>query len=213
MDELILAARTEALLGGRPLQGLAVGGGEYLTFLAQPENTRFISRAAAETDPSWKQIIPYIVLHCAGSVLLYRRGARGGEARLHALHSIGFGGHVASGDETLFAGGWRTYLDGARRELEEEVALAPDAIAGERIVGVINDDSVEVGRVHFGVVHVCDLRRQEARRREAQIAAPRWIEVGALNVGGVELETWSALVVRHWPALAAQPGWAPPPAR
>lgn len=211
MKELVLAAPTAALFAGRPLQGLAVGGGEYLDFLMSPENTRFIPRAAAEEDPSWKQIIPYLVLHCQGRLLLYRRGAGGGEARLRALYSLGFGGHVASGDETLFTGGWQSYLAGARRELEEEIVLAPDAVAGERIVAVINDDSVAVGRVHFGIVHLLELRRPEARKREAQIVAPRWAAVEELaGPGAPALETWSALVLRHWPALAAQPGWEPP---
>ena len=54
----------------------------------------FGPKPVLEQDESFRQIIPYVVLRCGGNYLTYTRGATGGESRLHAKISMGFGGHV-----------------------------------------------------------------------------------------------------------------------
>lgn len=210
-DEHVLAVPTADLLAGRPLQGLAAGGGAFLDFIFEPAHTRFLPRAAAELDPAWKQIIPYVLLHSGGQLLLYRRGKASTETRLVALHSVGVGGHIRNTDESFFAApGWEAYQQAVRREVEEEVAIAPGNLRRDRIVGVINDDSVEVGRVHFGVVHIWDLERPEVEKREAKIVAPRFVPLAELaGAAAPPLETWSQLCVAHWRQLEAAAGWRP----
>src|SRR5437016_3151552 len=77
-------------------------------------------------------------------------GRGGQETRLHGLYSVGIGGHISEEDHGLFSKD-RGYQEGMRRELNEEVAIHE---GNEATVAVINDDSTEVGCVHFGVVHV-----------------------------------------------------------
>src|SRR5688572_3846683 len=54
----------------------------------------FVERARGEETPAWKQAIPYCVVADEERVLLMKRRAKGGEARLHGKLSIGVGGHI-----------------------------------------------------------------------------------------------------------------------
>ena len=203
-DELVLAVPTATLFAERKFQGLEAGGREFLQRIFAVGDSRYIPRSSAESDPSWKQIIPYVVLHVGDRLFTYRRGKSSGEARLAALHSVGVGGHVNPGDESLFAApGVGAYEAALERELAEEVAVAPEIVLRRRTVAVINDDSVEVGRVHFGIVHCWELARPEVAPRERKIAEPRFLSLDQLRgPKAPELETWSRLVVEHWHELS-----------
>src|SRR5207245_7179115 len=115
----------------------------------EPSLLSFRPRAEVETDPSYKQIIPYVVLRSGNLVFHYTRGQKGSEARLRALRSLGVGGHISEVDVSLFGDPYRS---GLAREVAEEVHL--DSPYTERCVGLINDDRTPVGRVHLGIVHV-----------------------------------------------------------
>lgn len=54
----------------------------------------WVPRPVAETDPVYKQLIPYVLLQTADGLHTgcYRR--RGSEKRLHDFWSVGIGGHV-----------------------------------------------------------------------------------------------------------------------
>jgi predicted NUDIX family phosphoesterase len=209
-DELILAVRTSELFARRKFQGIEPGGTEYLEFIFEPRHTHYIRRSSAEEDASWKQIIPYVVLHSGGRVLTYTRGKLSGEKRLVAQRSVGLGGHIRHTDESFFAAaGPEAYRVAVQRELEEEISLPSDVLLADRIVGVINDDSIAVGKVHFGIVHIWDLSRPEAMRRETKINSPHFEDIDRLQRTEdlSSFETWSQLCLRHWAALNAQPGW------
>lgn len=180
-------------------QGLAVGAAAWLPCLFDPRHSRFLPRAQAENDPAWKQVIPYVILHCAGEVFCYRRGQASTESRLRALHSVGLGGHIRPTDETFFAQPGRAAYDAAlRRELDEEVALGA-AVEAEHLIGLINDDSTPVGQVHIGVVHLWRLAAPAVKAREAKIAAGRFASPAALLAQpGLELESWSRLCLEDW---------------
>lgn len=208
-DELVLAVRTDELFARGIFQGLKSGGAEYLQFIFDPRNSRYIPRSLAETDPSWKQIIPYVLLTCGGKLLLYRRGRRSTETRLVDLHSMGIGGHINPGDESIFAAaGFPAYQTAMWREVAEEVAMPEDNRLSDRIVGVINDDSVEVGRVHFGIVHIWELHWPDVSSRETKIADLRFVNPAELRgPGAPALETWSQLCLDHWEDLQTRSGW------
>ncbi len=127
--------------------------------------TRAIGRAnEVETDPSYKQLIPYCIFRCGEAVFHYRRGKIQGEGRLRGLRSIGIGGHISSTDaETAEA----SYLAAMRREIEEEVFL--ESAYTQKCVGLINDDLTDVGRVHLGIVHLFELEAPKVRPREESI--------------------------------------------
>ena len=78
-----------------------------------------------------------------GMAFRYRRGSKGGEARLHNTWSVGLGGHINPED--------KTYDLAVRREIREEVGVG---IEVPKPVAVINYDGTDVGKVHFGILHV-----------------------------------------------------------
>ena len=148
-------------------QGLSLEADRYMAAFLDPQNNLFLPRPSAEADPSYKQIIPYLVLRHGDRVLCYTRGKSGGEARLHAKMSVGIGGHMNDGDTNAAHFDQAAYLRAVERELHEELEI-PGPYR-QRAVALINDDTNEVGRVHLGVVHLVDhavIKR--GRRREGR---------------------------------------------
>jgi len=123
-------------------QGFSPEADRYLNALLVPELATFRARSEVEDDPSFQQIIPYVIFRSGELVFTYVRGKSGGETRLRKLRSIGVGGHVAEADAEG-RGTVEAYDLALLRELEEEVEIAsPGQI---RRVGLINDDSNPVG--------------------------------------------------------------------
>lgn len=99
-DERVLVVPTRLFRDGGVFQGFSTEAVARCDALFAPESTRFMRRGAAERDPEFKQLIPYIVFVCedaAGgrpSVFAYRRGDGQGETRLRSKWSVGVGGHI-----------------------------------------------------------------------------------------------------------------------
>lgn len=171
-------------------QGFCHQTDRYLQVLLDPGNVTFRPRSQMEDDPSFKQIIPYCILRSGDSVFRYTRGKKMGEKRLHALESIGVGGHISLADERPLIGGSElTYEEAMHRELEEEVVI--ESPFRERCAGLINDDSSPVGQVHLGVVHLLDLDRPLVRRRETSLAQAGFVSIADVRAARERLETWS----------------------
>jgi predicted NUDIX family phosphoesterase len=162
----------------------------YLPRLLDPANLYYLARAEAEQDPSYKQLIPYVVLRWREQVFHYTRGAAGTEARLRALRSIGVGGHICAEDA---AGDADPYCAGLLREIAEEVEL--QSPYSESVVGLINDDRTPVGQVHLGVVHVFDLQEPRVNRREQALAESGFAALDDLRRDRERFETWSQFLL------------------
>ena len=148
-DERVLCIPAARLRTAGYFHGFRRADDHFHTTLLDATTYSFRTRREVETDPSFKQLIPYVVLACGGRVFYYRRGASGTEARLTALRSVGIGGHISEVDT---AGGADPYRTGMLREVDEEVAIGCGYT--ERFLGLINDDTTPVGAVHLGVVHI-----------------------------------------------------------
>ena len=170
--------------------GIRSGASSGIDRLLDPAEHFFLDRAAAEEDPGHKQLIPYCIFRHHGRILHYTRGNSGGEARLHALGSVGVGGHVNPVDTEGGKFGADAYHTAVRREIDEELVIGGPW--SERIVALLNDDSNPVGQVHLGIVHLVELETPEVRSREDALAnlSLRTLEElrGPLYQG---LESWS----------------------
>ena len=162
----------------------------YLPRILEPRHLSYRLRSEVETDPSFKQIVPYVVLRWQDQVFHYTRGKRATETRLHALRSIGVGGHISLDDKNLFES---PYREAMFREVAEEVFL--ESSFEERCIGLINDDSTPVGQVHLGIVHVFDLREPKVRRREQALTRAGFSPIQELSSQRDEFETWSQFVI------------------
>jgi predicted NUDIX family phosphoesterase len=175
-------------------QGIQTDVLKYLEAILDPANNFFMDRGKAEEDPSFKQIIPYALFHHEGRYLHYTRGKSGGESRLHAQGSVGIGGHINPVDERADPLGRETYLAGVEREIDEELHITGGH--RNRIVGLLNDDSNDVGKVHLGVVHVFELESDQIESGEDALANLAFQSITDLK-GELHgsLETWSKFCV------------------
>src|SRR4051794_24182824 len=94
----VLVVPAEALDRLGRFQGFSAEADRYLEGLLGAGLGEFRPRSEMETDPSFKQIIPYVVFRSGEDIFCYTRGSSQGEARLHRLRSIGVGGHVDEAD-------------------------------------------------------------------------------------------------------------------
>jgi predicted NUDIX family phosphoesterase len=180
-------------------QGFSADVDRYLPTMLEQKNNAFQPRALAETNPAFKQIIPYVVVTDGKSILHYVRGKKAGEQRLVAKGSIGIGGHINEEDHTFFAFGLQAFQEAVKREVCEELAIQGEFNA--RPIGLINDDSTEVGRVHFGVVHVLFCKPEEVKKNEQVITQVEFISIEELKAKREQMETWSQLCLDNIDAL------------
>ena len=179
--ERVLVVPTELFHRLGYFQGFCGDVDRYLGDLFDARHASYLPRREVEQDPSFKQLIPYVIFrHTDPQVVrayFNTRGARawakGGCTRSGAWASAGiFRLCDADAGPSI-----HPYEEGMRRELDEEVQI--DTPYSARCVGLINDDQTEVGRVHLGVVHLFDVERPAVRPRETDL-----LETGFRPVAG-----------------------------
>jgi predicted NUDIX family phosphoesterase len=190
-DELVLGLSLARLNELGPFTGFSTKIHHYLPALLDPRFLSFRPRSECETDRTWLQLIPYVVLRHNHCVFHYTRGSKGGEKRLHALTSIGIGGHINPVD-TAAADPYRA---GMERELAEEIHLG--CAYTEDILGLVYDPSTPVGSVHLGVVHVLQLVNDDVTPRELSITDCGFAAIDELKWNVAQFETWSQFALAH----------------
>jgi predicted NUDIX family phosphoesterase len=191
-DERVLVIPTDRFGAAGYFHGFRAADESFRAAILDPAACSFRPRSEVETDPSFKQLIPYIVLKHGTSLFHYRRGAAGTEKRLAAKLSIGVGGHISEADA---AGEGDLYRNGMHRELDEEIAIG--CRYSERLLGFINDDRTPVGSVHLGVVHLLELSEPLVAPREEAIAEAGFAPLAELACRSADFETWSQFVLQE----------------
>lgn len=176
-------------------QGFRADPNHYLDAILAPGANFYLPRPAAELDPTHKQIIPYNIFRHHQRYLIYTRGGKSGEKRLHAKQSIGIGGHINPHDEREDSLGLTTYYNAIERELQEELIIHGNHT--QQVIGLINDDANEVGQVHLGVVHLFDLDTDNVHSNEEAIQDLHFRSIDELVAGFDQLETWSQFCVDY----------------
>jgi predicted NUDIX family phosphoesterase len=184
--EQVLVIPRRSIMGDPGWLGLTTDGMDAFEALVARAG-EFRPRAEVEVDRSWKQVIPYLVLRDGPRYFLMRRTQAGTDARLHDRWSIGVGGHLNPGDRDL--------AGGLRREWAEEIAA--DFEPEFRLVGLLNDDSTEVGSVHIGAVYVADAAMRPVAIRETDKLTGSFAEPAEVAAVVDRMESWSALVFAH----------------
>jgi predicted NUDIX family phosphoesterase len=191
-EELVLVIPTRVLHEAGIFQGLSRAVEHYFPVLLDPRHFSFLPRSRAEEDPTYKQLIPYVVMKYRDQVFHYTRGQGAGEKRLRALRSVGIGGHLNPGDGS---DGEHPFRQGLLREVVEEVIL--DTAYRETCLGFINDDATPVGTVHLGIVHVFELDAPRVERREADLTQAGFASIAELCREKDAFETWSQFVLEE----------------
>lgn len=191
-EERVLVVPTEVFHSLGYFQGFRADTSS-LSELLKPANVSYRPRGEMENDPSFKQLIPYVLFRHTtedggAQLFQYTRGAGQGETRLRQKVSIGVGGHISTyGDRG------ESYAEGMQRELAEEVAI--DTTFRETVAGMINDDETDVGKVHLGVVHVFDVDEPKVSAREEDILHSGFELIGKLMERREDMESWSRITI------------------
>jgi predicted NUDIX family phosphoesterase len=143
-DEQILVVKRSVLFPDGAWQGLQeVDMQEYLHEVKMHQEFR--PRALMEQDPTYKQIIPYLIFSHDNHYFLMERAKKASEQRLKSKLTLGIGGHIRKEDIS-----GASIFDWARREFHEEINYSGNLSITP--LGILNDDSNEVGQVHVGFV-------------------------------------------------------------
>lgn len=158
------------------------------------KEVRAMKRGHAETNPAYKQLIPYGVIKRGDQIFTYERLSGGGDERLHGNLSIGVGGHMnPTSDDTLMS----MIFTNLMREIEEEISIEGQFIRSE-VIGLINDDSNEVGKVHLGVLVVLELPEEATIEiNEVDSLEGKFVDIKQLKTKKIYgcLENWSKIAV------------------
>jgi len=182
-DELVLVVPRVAIMADPGWHGIRTDGAADFEAVVAVEG-RFEPRSRVEPDRSLKQVIPYLVLRDGPRYFLMHRTRAGGDERLHDRWSIGVGGHVNPGDGGL--------AGGLLREWHEE--LVADFVPDFRLLGLLNDDTTEVGSVHVGAVYVGNANGRPVVIRETHKLEGRFAGVDETARVRDRMESWSQLV-------------------
>lgn len=157
----------------------------------------FNAENCAERNEGFKQPIPYIVITKGDKFYVTERLEGGGESRLHGKLSMGIGGHMnpIEGYESFP----ELLHENTLRELNEELAVEDnDESIDIVMVGLINDDVNEVGKVHIGLLGKIELKDgQEVSIREVEQLKGAWYTLDELLSPDVfsRVESWGKIVV------------------
>ncbi|MBK5656385.1 MULTISPECIES: HTH domain-containing protein [Bradyrhizobium] len=208
-------------------QGIDTDAASILNRFLNTSTTIYVGRADAETRNDAKQFITYVLVQCGQRLLFFKRSYLSRAAEfLRGSKCIGFGGHVSAADLDMLSRNDFGLSSCARRELMEELYL-PDHGLRRRAqqsgtegdhpnkatirlfqnaplerLGVLNDDSSEVGRRHFAVVYRVWLPDWSAVRRlqkgDSSIKGIGWIDLSRDAIDIAEFEYWSQLCLRRF---------------
>lgn len=164
----------------------------------------YIPRSVAETDETFRQIIPYILLIYNDEnhnqfVFTYMRDKGVGEKRLSSKYSFGFGGHLRSGE---------TFREGIKRELIEEVGGIDESIfewngLTEKIniyyYGIgqtcISMDDTPVDRVHIGFPLVVEMNNPAIWSNERELIQCGWRSWDWIYENRESFDNWSRFLI------------------
>jgi predicted NUDIX family phosphoesterase len=197
MDEKILVVDREILFEQESLTFQGVQTNKHiLTYLMKKfMHYEEVRRGDAETNEEWKQPIPSVIIKRGDEIFVYKRLKAGGESRLHDQLSITVGGHMNRVNDVR---SWGTNLVmNVQRELYEEVSIeGPHKLP--TLIGLLNDDSNEVGRVHIGILFMLEIPEgTKVSVRETNKLEGYWLRTKDMNKSGLfeALESWSQIIV------------------
>jgi len=161
------------------------------------KNFEWMDKEKAEINPAYKQPIGYSVVYnpMSEKVFLYQRSKidkNYGEKRLQGKLSCGVGGHI----EKIDTQNGNPIHESAMREIKEEVEIGGKTKM--QVFGYINDDSDEVGKVHFGIVYLVSIDCSVVKPVDSEISEGKLESIDNLEKkckSDVPVENWTKIVV------------------
>ncbi len=185
-DEMILVVKRDDIFAlHEPFNGLEREPVEDMVEAIESKK-EFLPRSIMEQDPAYKQIIPYLVFNYADRFFLMQRKAKASEQRLKEKFTLGIGGHIREQDmqsSSIFS--W------AFREFHEEVNFT--GCASFETMGVLNDDSNDVGKVHLGLVLLIEGESPNITVK-SELESGQMLTLEEMEPYYDRMETWTQMV-------------------
>lgn len=157
-----------------------------------------LRRGDCEKDPSFKQLIPYVILKHEDRYFAYKRLSGSGEQRLVDSVSIGVGGHMNfRSEDGSFDSLLKLVSNEALREINEELIIGKDVEVNIDPTNfrILNDDLNEVGQVHLGLILFVELTSDDVLVRETDSLEGEFVSKEWLIENIDKLESWSQIYV------------------
>jgi len=187
-DEMILVVKRHTLLGTTAWHGLQHVNMETCMQIIN-EKREFLPRSLMETDQNYKQIIPYLIFKHSNRYFLMQRRTQASEKRLQNKYSLGIGGHIRKEDCD-----GATIFDWAKREFHEEVTHNGNLTITP--LGLLNDDTNAVGRVHIGLVLLLE-SDSDTIAIKSELKSGQLLTLAECAAYVDTMETWSQIVYAY----------------
>lgn len=192
-DEQILVVPSEIIFAQGKWQGLKTDNLDYYVDLIN-KNCEFKRRGDMENNPFYQQIIPYIIFNFKDKYFIYKYLPKAGEQRLVDTYQLGVGGHI----NPIDGENGNVLEAGMMREWEEEVEFKGN-ILEKKLIGILNDESKPVEKVHLGLVYNFtgdspDISIKETDKMEGKLVNLREIGEYIKNNNGV----WVKIVYKEY---------------
>lgn len=188
-DESILVVKRSILFQKQAAwSGLKQVNFDSYLYLIQ-EKKEFLPRQQMEADPSYKQIIPYLVYTHNDRFFIMQRTAQATEKRLQNKYSLGIGGHIRQEDMAT-----NSLFDWSKREFHEEVEYAGNLEIEP--LGILNDDSNPVGQVHIGFVFLLHGDNDKISVK-SELKSGELLTLAECENYFSSMESWSQIVFTH----------------
>ncbi len=132
-------------------QGFLLGEswGSFYAKLAQ-ENPLWMKRDEAEDNREVQQVIPWTIFRWNNYYLELKKKQEGPHTRLYNKYSLGFGGHVFKHEMDKVGSLDEWIKERFLQEMEYKGNLTVSTL------GVVNDNTDELGSGHFGIVYLIE---------------------------------------------------------
>ena len=153
------------------------------------KHKEFVWRSKVEQDPTYKQIIPYLIFTHNNKYFLMRRKSTASESRLQNKCSLGIGGHIKKEDLK-----GTSIIDWAQREFTEEVKYRGSFTITP--LGMLNDESNAVGQVHTGFVFILHGTSENIQIRDEHKEG-KLISLEECLTLYNQMENWSQIIINY----------------
>ncbi len=194
-DEQILVVKSDIIFQKEKWQGLKTDNLDYYIDLIK-NNYEFKRRGDMENDPSFQQIIPYMVFNFQDKYFIYKYLPKAREQRLVDSYQLGVGGHINKED---INGDADVLEAGMMREWSEEVDFKGNLLE-KKLIGILNNDTRTVEAVHIGLVYNFSGDSSEISIKETDKMAGELVPINKIeeHINGNLGSIWAQIVYKEY---------------
>jgi predicted NUDIX family phosphoesterase len=143
-------------------------------------------RHEAEQNYNYQQIVSYIIFMHNEKLFLMQRSQKSSEKKLNNKFSIGIGGHLRKDDlqKDIMSWGLREFYEEVDYKGEYDISL----------LGMINDQSNEIGKLHLGLVYLMKGKSSKISIK-SELKSGKLVFKDELFNYYNNLESWSKLII------------------